>query len=243
MASLQVKQRIDLCAYLPTKLVPHIQPLMKLAFLEPCDDGDYIDYYRRYEGVKILDNGLIEFGKSITPTGLMEYARAVDATFIIPPDKIGNWEYNSEQALKFMFDNHLSPKRILPCLGGPYVGDWLEQVGTCIAHSFGGMCLPFRTNRFPVRAALGSRLHLLGLKWPEDFKSYLRLNGAGVNLSLDTTEFVNAAYDAKLYNEDGFTTTQRSSGYKDMPATKGVLHSVLANFKWLQEKMTLYENE
>lgn len=240
MASIQ--SRIELCAYLPTKLVKHIQPHLKLAFLEPCDDGEYIDYYRRYEGIKILDNGLIEFGKSVTVDHLFEYSAAVAADYIIPPDKVGNWDYNAEQAQKMALGYKIPTKRLLPCLGGPYAQDFLEQVEECGRHFYGGMCLPFKTNRFPVQPPIGGRLHLLGLKWPEDFKSYLRL-GRGCHLSLDTTEFVNASIDAKLYNEDGFTTTQRPKNYAQWGYSEHLVKDILANCRWLQNQMVLHEEE
>lgn len=231
-------KRIELCAYLPTALVPIIQPQMSLAFLEPCDDRDYIEYYRHYKGTKILDNGIIEFGASISARRLADYSSMVGADFIIPPDKLGDWDYNFTSASEYSANHYIAKSYLLPCLAGPYARDFEYQYRAVYNQYYGGMCLPYRTNRIPIPVIRGLRLHLLGLKWPEDYEPYIRLN-TDAHLSLDTTEFVSAAYRGLCYRTNGFETSKRPKHYHSLRADDELLGLIVDNMNWLQQRMTL----
>jgi hypothetical protein len=224
-------ESIQLSSYLPWRLVEFIQPHLDLSFLEPNQDGRYVDRYRARRDVKILDNGLIEFGESVRSKDLVEYASWVDATYIIPPDKIGDWSYNLEQAEEMVVKYRVPPARIMVCLGGPLPPDFKLQALKCRELGFGGICLPYRLNRHPT-PQLGMRCHLLGLKWPEEYKSYVEQ--ASGSLSLDSTEFISGSIAKKCYEMDGFTTTKRPKNYTDVSIYDVDVPLILKNIKWFK---------
>lgn len=201
---------IEYGAFLPESYLD-LQYLMDYCFLEPMDSQRYRDFYRQWQREKngdlVLDNGLIELGQSINGPKLAEYASYVEATWVIPPDKLGNWEFNITAAREF---SRMWPKsQLLVALAGPQATDFDIQSSIVMGEGFGGICLPYRLNRcMPTHS---HRIHLLGNKMPEQFYPY---DEDGINdVTYDTVEPISAAMRGIAYQQVGIWTVKRPTNY------------------------------
>lgn len=194
--------------YLPTKLVEHIQPLLDFAFLEPCDDEEYISLYAGYSGViKILDNGYVEFkDKAMGLKSLVKYNQRVMADIVVAPDVMGNWYYNSVQAR--ILAKEIGYQHVGVVLAGP---NWQEQADWVSNHPYRAVFLPYRLNRVPVN--FGQRVHLFGFKNPE---AYFPFSAGAWICSIDTVEPISAAYHKWSYVDKGFASFPRPANYREL---------------------------
>lgn len=224
--------KVQLSAYLPTSLLKSLQQHLDFALLEPTWTGEYIDFYKHYTGPKLLDNGFIENNRrSLDHEPLIEYARAVDATWVIAPDKLGDWGYNLSSALKL---SRIWPKKkILVCLGGPTPFQFTMQSVVVRALGFHGCCLSYMLNRVPVG---GPFVHMLGFKGAE---SYSEFYGPKIHwLSLDTVEPLSAAHWGWSYQEQGFATFPRPKPYSDLDRFDEVtMQRARQNIHFLRQKL------
>jgi hypothetical protein len=223
--------QVRLGAVLPIHHLGDLQPLLDYAFVEPIDDARYTAFYKVFKGLKILDNSHGQYGTDpASCERLFEYAKLVDATEVIAPDKLGDWSFNYSWARAFA---KLWPKnQTLVCLAGPQAGSFSMQADYVLNEGYAGVCLPYRLNR--TFGNYGDRLHLLGLRAPEQFHGYL---GEGhVDVSLDTSEPISAASRGVHYASDGgLWTVKRPKNYMRLELTKEELRWAAANISFLKQ--------
>lgn len=225
---------IEYAAYLPTPTLEDLQPLMDFAFLEPCTQQDYVGFYKAHSGFKLLDNGFIENSYPLDLDSLMRFSTEIGAHVIVAPDHLGDWQFNFKNAKKLY--GLIGAQRTACVLAGRRYDQFEEQLQevASIAHT---VMLPYRLNRTMLSPLnLMTRLHLLGLKTPEDFSVYKHAP-EHCKVSLDTSEPISAAYHYWTYEERGFASFRRPFRYHDLELKHTQLEIAKSNITWMKRQL------
>lgn len=216
---------IKLGMYLPAGLVERIQPHLDLGFLEPNPSPAYIEYYREFKGITLLDNGLIEFKRVIGLDELRKYRDEIQPGYVVAPDQLGNWQYNLMIARLLKKDGWSTGV----VLGAYEAADWAEQARQAQLVGLEPILLPYRLNRVPVK---GNWIHLLGYRKPEEYRSF---EAVANDVSIDTVEPISSAYNEWSYSEKGMASFPRPVNFDELDNKRLSVDLAVENVLWFKE--------
>jgi hypothetical protein len=95
---------------------------------QECMNSDvYLDFYHEVQGYKILDNGEAE-GQRYDGLTLLDIARAVGATEIVMPDKMGDYRQTMYMTQGFADKYHVDEFKYI----GVVQGENMQEILTCL---------------------------------------------------------------------------------------------------------------
>jgi hypothetical protein len=165
---------------IPTGLLGDLTRFTHLDFVlahRVLEDPEYRAFYalRPHNRVLILDNSMHELGAPLPLSDIANAAKMVNALYVIPPDKLGEPEWNLEQVGEMR--RFFEPWRIAPVLAGRTASErrsYYSQIAPVPM-----LCLPFREPRlewflelFEREDDLPPRIHLLGMTELSEARSW-----------------------------------------------------------------------
>lgn len=161
--------------------------------------------HRHYSRIVILDNGMHE-GVPVNNVEMVRAAVRCCANFVVPPDKLGNFDYNVAQLRELAsMRGESSQWDLAPVVCGDTPAERKAFIQYCSDLGARCLCFPFREPRYDwiielrheIMAGLGSkwsRIHLLGVSELEELRRFVQLSNMGA-----WTQFKWSVDTAKAY--------------------------------------------
>ena len=238
---------IELALEIPTPHLGEFMPWTDLGFAlaqEVLSDKEYMDFYRSPGPDVILDNGMLETGRSLTLLELWDAVELIKPTVLIAPDAKDEMGYGTgmyEDTVCSMRNPNTSIGFVVQ---GRTLGQRVWSLHYAIVNYLNPICLPYRTDReltwrtfdelYPNLLAENLWIHLLGLR---NFKelAFWRQWSQYNRVSLDTGKvFEIEAGDFSIGN---FNVTSKKQLLVDRELTKKQISNAHANIEILKARL------
>jgi len=248
---------IQVSMEIPTVYLSQWTPFTDLDFIlahKVLEDDEYASFFANRPSRRevILDNSMHELGHPLPVSDLLDAAERVNATYVIPPDRLGEWKRNLDWYEETVDAFEGTDIRVAPVMCGTSPE---ERVYTRHKYKDAHMiCLPFREPRkdwynehldacIEKRETLWERIHLLGVNEFSELKLFRQLSDMNLNqvFSVDTAKPIKwgvEGFSLELMDAGNITARNAKLSSKDLlelDAVSNDVHvSIMENLSYLK---------
>lgn len=189
---------IELSLEIPTPHLGEFMPECDLGFAlaqEVLNDVSYSDFYKNYQKDIILDNGMLETGKSLGLSSLWHVNKMIQPACIIAPDVKDDMGYGFAmyEAMICTLQSTWDATQIGFVVQGKTLGQRVWSLHYAVINKCNPICFPYRTRRIETWVVYNKMygtvppkwIHLLGLRDYTELTFWRDLSGR-YRISIDT---------------------------------------------------------
>lgn len=234
-------------SHIPTKYIQQVRRRSDMDFALAhlvLKDVGYLRAYRfRPRGRKLLlDNGLFENGEPLPIADLVEAAKLVDATYVIAPDRTDDWKWTCDKVVEFIeaCDQNFGVAAVIT---GPEPAQMAKCYKFYASIGVDMYCWTFLLDRYSaIRQITDDGVgidkekphHLLGFSTREELRMTVGELPFRLQLSLDSSKPINAAFSGERIADSGRGKYKRPS--LDSEIDEVLLDANISTFaEWVSE--------
>lgn len=194
-------------------------------------------YLRDPKRVIMLDNGLFELLYPLDATTVLGIADRLQATTVIPPDVLWNFEQTKKEFGTFQ-EKAGGRYKLAPVVVGQTLKEMAECYAWYVAQGVDTICWSFLTNREEAMRLVKDwcpsiKTHFLGFSTCSELRSVLEILRA--DCSIDTGKPVAAAYNNLLLDDIGRGAYKRPDIASSIPVSNLVEINMKIFRGWVEE--------